>query len=174
MGNNQINQISQINRINPIKTVVFLCIFVSFGLFWACNTKQVYYEQESIPRAVWSKNNRIQFSYTVPDTSTLYSLEVDIENTNEYMYSNVFLFSTITFPDSLTVRDTLECIIADYQGEWTGKGLWNYTNTFGFKQKIRFPIPGTYTFSFEQAMRCANKECELVGITNVGLRINKL
>jgi gliding motility-associated lipoprotein GldH len=162
------------NQINTVPKFVVVGIIITILGCYACNSKQVYNEKTSIDNATWSKDSPITFSYTVPDTITQYTLQVTVENTNDYMYSNLFLFSTITFPDSLTIRDTLECMLANYKGEWTGKGWWGYSNEFNFKHNIRFPKPGTYTFSFEQAMRCTNKSCELTGIKSIGFRIIRL
>jgi len=163
MGKNQMNK-----YFSFVLLVVGIC-----SLFSACNSNVVFNDTVSFSESLWSKDNKVSFSYTIPDTSSTYSIQIEVENSDDYMYSNLFLFSTIVFPDSLQIRDTLECMLADYTGAWTGTGLWSYSNTFGFKKNIRFPKSGTYVFTIQQAMRCTNKPCEIIGIESVGLQIIK-
>jgi len=74
-------------------------------------------------------------------------------------------------PDGGLLKDTVNCILADNRGKWKGTGvgdLWDLKIPYigGFK----FAQTGSYTVSFEQAMRVENG---LNGITDVGLRVEK-
>lgn len=139
----------------------------------SCNNKVVYEETKEITNSSWNKNDIKKFTFNVPDTIHMYDIELDFTNSNDYVYSNLFIFSKIIFPNHTYANDTIEFVVADNKGEWTGSGFRSFTNKFLFKKSIKFPIKGTYTFSFEQAMRCTNKECTLDGIEDISLRIIK-
>ncbi len=105
----------------------------------------------------------------VLDTVSLFNLFVNIRNTGNYKYSNLFLFVDVFQPEGKIERDTIECILADSRGKWLGSSgsgsIWD--NQILFNRKARFPGVGKYVFRFTQAMR----EKELEGIMDVGLRI---
>lgn len=139
----------------------------------ACSSNVHYEHSVAIPKSHWDKDDSKQFEVEIADTNTLYSIYVILHHKKDYMYSNLFLFSDITLPDSSIIRDTVECVLANRQGDWIGKGSQNISNTFMFKKHIRFPIAGTYSFTFQQAMRCSNESCSLYGIESLGLQIVK-
>lgn len=104
------------------------------------------------------------------DTSNLHNMFVNVRNSTSYQYSNLFLFLDIDFPDGKRVRDTLECIIADRTGRWTGSGGGRIkSNQFLFRTDVWFPQQGIYRFTFQQAMRTPLLE----GITDIGLAIER-
>jgi|SRR5690554_4012105 gliding motility-associated lipoprotein GldH len=141
-------------------------------IFSQCSNKTIYSETVEIPESTWSKDDIIRFSIPVTDTNTVYSLTLDICNNEKYQYSNLYLFTNIIFPDNTFYRDTIEFILANNQGEWIGdKSLSSYTNTFLFRQGVKFPETGTYIFSFEQAMRCKNESCSITGIKSLSLSL---
>jgi gliding motility-associated lipoprotein GldH len=80
------------------------------------------------------------------------------------------LFLNIEFPDGTTLRDTIECILAQRNGQWSGKGFGKIrSNSFLFRTNVWFPQPGNYVFRMEQAMRTELLE----GIADIGLRIER-
>jgi len=108
------------------------------------------------------------YKVTILDSLQYYNFYINIKNTTEYPYQNLYLFFTTQFPDSTAFTDTLNCILCDAHGHWTGKKNGKIMkNKFIFKSKVRFPQTGTYTFSAQQAMRKYN----LIGITNFGITL---
>lgn len=150
-------------------SIIFLCSFIIIAT--SCNTNVVYEDTFEISNSVWQKKDIKKFTFEVPDTTHIFDIELQITNTDDYSYSNVFLFSNIIFPNRTYARDTIEFVVSNNKGEWTGSGMNSFTNSYPFKRGIRFPKTGVYTFSFEQAMRCVNKECSLEGIKEISLRI---
>jgi gliding motility-associated lipoprotein GldH len=64
--------------------------------------------------------------------------------------------------------DTLNCILSDAFGRWTGKGSGKIKeNRFVLKSKVRFPQTGIYIFSAQQAMT----DEDLKGIANFGITL---
>jgi gliding motility-associated lipoprotein GldH len=72
------------------------------------------------------------------------------------------------FPNNNMSRDTLEFILADFEGKWLGKGWGSVKeNTVLISADMRFPLSGIYEFKIQQAMR----QDTLKGIKNMGIRI---
>ncbi len=124
-----------------------------------------------LPDAVWNEENKIIFETNISDTISLHNFYINIRNSGDYQFSNLYVFVDIFSPDCKIQRDTIECILTDTQGRWLGKSgsgsVWD--NHILFKKNVRFPKSGKYVFRFEQAMRTK----ELEHIMDVGLRIEK-
>lgn len=153
-----------------ISSIVALCIVLLLG---ACTSKPIFESELDIKNAEWNLHNRASFSVDITDTLYSHDIYVSIENSDEYYYSNLYMFTQIQMPNKKVIIDTLELILADERGDFTGKRSVNgYTSIFSFKQNIRFPVTGNYVFKFEQAMRCDETE-NLGGILKVGMQIIK-
>ena len=80
------------------------------------------------------------------------------------------MFVEIESPTEKFNIDTVEFLLANSVGEWTGVSSGSIvTNKILFISKKRFPSIGTYTLSFNQAMR----QDELDEIMDVGLIMKK-
>lgn len=148
-------------------TVAFLLSLILFS----CDGNKVFEEYIEVENADWKKENIANFSFVIEDTISAHNLYLNVRNTGDYPYSNLYMFVKIKGPDGNFNVDTVNCKLADNRGEWLGKGvgdLWDlkipYIGAFKFAQ------PGEYNVSFEQAMRV---EDGLKGITDVGLRVEK-
>lgn len=144
---------------------------MSFIAFFSCDNSKVYEEYIEVENSVWLKENTATFNFTATDTILRHNLYINVRNTGDYPYSNLYLFLSMKGPNGNVLRDTVNCILADNRGKWLGKGigdLWDlqipYIKDFKFAQK------GEYSMSFEQAMRV---EKGLKGITDIGLRVEK-
>ena len=151
--------------------VNILLVFLMSIFLYACDGNKVYEEYIEVDNADWKKENVANFSFTIEDTLTAHNLYLNVRNTGDYPFSNLYMFVKIQGPDGNFNIDTVNCVLADNRGEWKGSGvgdLWDlripYIGGFKFAQK------GEYNVSFEQAMRVENG---LKGITDVGLRIEK-
>jgi gliding motility-associated lipoprotein GldH len=140
-------------------------------LLFSCDSNIVFEKYIEVENAIWIKENVADFGFDIQDTVNAHNIYINIRNTGDYPYSNLYLFVTIKGPDGSFSVDTVNCILADNRGKWKGKGvgdLWDlkipYIGQFKFAQQ------GKYTVSYEQAMRVENG---LKGITDVGLRVEK-
>jgi gliding motility-associated lipoprotein GldH len=86
-----------------------------------------------------------------------------------YPFKNLWLFYDIRLPDGSLENDTLEVVLADDFGKWTGQGISIYHNEFPLKMNYQFPDTGQYMIVFRQGMR----ENMLAGIEDIGLMIVK-
>jgi len=145
-------------------------LILSLAFISACNPDLVYQDSKTIPEEGWHYQEKISFSVEIEDTTSLHNLYLDVRNTTNYEYRNLFLFLDIEFPGNRVLRDTIECILAERSGEWTGKGFGRIkSNRFLFRTDVWFPRMGTYTFTFEQGMR----EEVLHGIKDIGIHIER-
>lgn len=133
----------------------------------SCDKLRYYEKNLPIKNGVWNINEKPFFEVEVKDTVQRFNFYINLRNNSSYEYSNIYMFLNTYFPNGQQARDTIECILADPRGYWLGKGTEIIEHQILFKRAVRFPIPGTYRFEFEQAMRKDNLE----DILDIGLRI---
>ncbi|HBI81291.1 MAG TPA: gliding motility lipoprotein GldH [Bacteroidales bacterium] len=137
-------------------------------LIAACSDNYVYNGYVTMPHERWHADSLASFRVPVSDTIIFYNLFVNVRNTTDYPYQNLYLFINITAPNGASVRDTFECYLADDHGKWLGKGKGKLRdNRFIYRQNIRFSTEGDYTVTLQQAMRVE----QLKGISEVGFRV---
>jgi gliding motility-associated lipoprotein GldH len=137
-----------------------------FSLF-ACDPKMVYDHFEKTPGDTWNWNEPLFFTPVIADSTRQYNLYLSVRHTREYPKSNLYLFVDITGPNGSSLRDTVELLIAEPSGKWTGNGFGSTLLVRKlYRRNIHFPLTGTYTFRIEQAMRI-----EELPVTDVGIRI---
>ncbi|MFB9055202.1 gliding motility lipoprotein GldH [Mariniflexile ostreae] len=151
--------------------LVFSCVLVS------CDSNRVYDVYKPVPNA-WHKDSVVRFEITPPDSTRAYNLFVNLRNTNQYKFNNLFLIVEMVFPHGKTVTDTLEYRMADPKGKLLGTGLSDVKeNKLWYKEHIVFNEKGNYTVNIQHAMRengKVNGVIELDGITDVGFRIENI
>ena len=150
----------------------FLLIsFLIILFFSSCDSNRVFDENFSFENANWDRYKTVSFKIEILDTISQNQFFINIRNTTDYKYSNLYLFITTQLPDGNISKDTIECILADINGKWLGNGLGSLKeNNILLKNDLVFPEKGTYIFEFEQAMRVEI----LQGIADIGIRIEKL
>jgi gliding motility-associated lipoprotein GldH len=150
----------------------FLFLFILCGIFFltSCDKKGVFESYSPIPGDKWQKDSI--FTYTIPikESSRSYNMYVNLRNSVDYSYSNIWLFLTITPPKGQTVGDTVEFVLADPSGKWFGNGYGKLRdNKLLYRRNVYFQAPGDYTFTVQHGMRAETLE----GIYNVGIRLEK-
>ena len=153
--------------------VLFLVLVFSLVMV-SCDSKRIYDDYKSVPDE-WNKDSIITFKINPPDSIKPYNLFVDLRNTNEYKYSNIFLIVEMVFPHGRTIKDTLEYRMTDPSGKFLGTGLMDVKeNKLWYKEGVVFKEAGEYTVNIQHAMRENGKihgVVSLEGITDVGFRI---
>ena len=152
-----------------MKSVKILLGFFSVVLFMACNSKVFYFEKNTIQDEAWDMKTSYAYPVEVTDTTRLYNFHINVRNTVDYPYANIFFFVKTTFPTGAIAMDTVECMLAEPDGKWLGKGTGRiYDNMFLFRENIIFPMKGKYEFEITHGMR----DTVIKGVSDVGLRIN--
>lgn len=160
-----------------IKNNSIIALLCSMYLLVSCDAKQVFDHYTVVPKNSWNKNDIIVFSFAIQDTITKNNLFIHIRNNKEYPFSNLFLITSMKFPNGQKIVDTLEYDMADATGKFLGRGFSDIKeNKLLYKEHITFPISGAYTLEVQQAMRKNNEidgVLSLGGVTDVGFRIEK-
>ncbi|MBC8320488.1 MAG: gliding motility lipoprotein GldH [Bacteroidetes bacterium] len=149
----------------------FISLSIISAIFSSCNSNTVYNQNVTLPSEGWFKNKAVAFNVNIYDTVNTYKFGLNIRNTINYRYCNLYVFLITEFPNGKIIRDTIECLLANHEGKWLGKG-WGQIkeNNIILKSDLRFPISGTYKFLIQQAMRVDT----LTGINDIGLSVIKV
>ncbi len=152
-------------------------VFLLFtGLFISCESNTVFSETRAMDNH-WGAQEVVAFKLPQLDSLKKYNLFINLRNTNEYKFNNVYLIVSMQFPHGKTITDTLEYRMANPDGSWMGQGIGNVKeNKLWYKENVSFSETGNYTVNIGHAMR-NNGDVEgvtkLEGITDVGFSIEE-
>ncbi|MEH6536943.1 MAG: gliding motility lipoprotein GldH [Psychroserpens sp.] len=154
----------------------FICLLI-LVISVSCDSNRVFDEYKSVPDE-WNKANKIEFKVTPPDSTRAYNLFVNLRNTEDYKYSNLFLIVEVNYPNGKTLKDTLEYKMANPDGTFLGTGFTDVKENKlwykGYEEPFVFNESGEYTVNIQHAMRqngSVDGIDKLEGITDVGFRI---
>lgn len=149
------------------RTILATCI-VAVGA--SCGPALVHQSDTEVPDGNWSRAWQPEFTFDISDTVNAHDVFIDLRHTGDYPFSDLYLFATVAGPGLPTVRDTVECLLADANGRWYGKGLGFIKNAHVlYKLNKRFPRAGRYSIRLEQAMRVD----PLPAVIDVGISVEK-
>lgn len=155
-----------------------LTVLIILSLLLSCNKNNVYFKFKDLPNNKWHKDSILKFVYIAKDTINRNNIYLNLRNDKNYEFSNLFLITEVNFPDKTKIIDTLEYEMTNEKGEFLGSGFSDTKeNKLEFKNNIKFPNKGDYTFKIQHAVRKIGKEkgiVELNGIIDVGLEIEKI
>ena len=87
-------------------------ILVLGVLFISCDSNRVFDEYKSITNNSWSQDHSINFKFEITDTISKNNLFINVRNSNQYQFSNLYIISSINFPNGKKIVDTLQYEIA--------------------------------------------------------------
>lgn len=152
------------------KPQLLLLIYSMILLSLSCDRKVVFEKNSIISDSKWNFKETLHYDVNINDTLRAHNIYINIRNSQEYQYNNIFLFLSTYAPNGNLLKDTFEISLADKKGKWYGKGAGNiYSLQVPYMQNIKFPYRGIYVFEIQHAMW--NEE--LNGITDVGIRIEE-
>ena len=150
------------------KGLFFVCLLMGSIFLLSCGKSAFFEENQHIVSDTWKQGDTLYYKVQVTDTIHFFNFYLNVRNSTEYRYRNLYLFINTRFPGGGIARDTVECILASADGKWHGKGMGKIKDSrILFKKAVRFPHAGTYLIGIEQAMR----EEQLAGIRDIGVRI---
>jgi gliding motility-associated lipoprotein GldH len=155
---------------------VFALSFILF-LIISCEFNTPFSKNKSLS-GVWNKEEYIDFDLPQLDRLKTYNLFVNLRNTNDYKYSNIFLIVAMNFPHGKIVTDTLEYKMANSDGTWLGNGISSIKdNKLWYKEQVSFQEEGIYTVSIRHAVRnngTVEGVTNLEGITDIGFSVEEI
>ncbi len=145
-----------------------LTILVLSAGFISCDRMMVYDDFRRIDNGSWAWDDPAEFTFSISDTSGFHDVQIHLRHFTEYPMSNLYLFLHMTGPSGQEMTDTLQMILAENSGEWIGRGVGNIREIgYLYRKNTRFPEPGEYSISIEQAMRLPE-----LPVSGVGVRIS--
>lgn len=161
----------------PLKTHKLFLLFSLVASIISCDQYRIFDDYISVGTKGWDKDNLVNFKFEISDTITRSNLFIQIRNTNEYEYSNIFLITELQYPNGFHVIDTLEYEMADIYGKWLGDGFTDMKESkLFYKESFQFPESGEYEINIQQAVRKRDQVegiQSVKGISDVGFRIEK-
>ena len=142
------------------------------ALLSSCNNGGVIFHSfNHLPERGWDKREIQRFSPEIEDTLGLYDIDISLRYTNDYAYSNLWLFVMYTDESGAQRTDTLECRLADVYGKWYGSG-WgpSYQQEIPFKKQFRFSSAGKSPILIQQGMR----EDVIRNIKDIGVKVTRV
>jgi gliding motility-associated lipoprotein GldH len=155
-------------RKDSLKIIVSV-FFIATCLLFSCGKDTVYNEYQPVNNKTWNRQDVYFFNFQIKDASIAYNVSLQLRNNDQYPYQNLWIFKEETQPSGVSVKDTIEYMLADDFGKWTGNGITLYQSRINLRNNYHFPDTGKYTISVMHGMRDDN----LKGIENVGLLIEK-
>ncbi|MRT15578.1 gliding motility lipoprotein GldH [Vitellibacter sp. q18] len=153
-----------------------LALFLLTVLAASCESNTVFSETRAMD-GFWGAEEVVEFKLPQMDSLKKYNLFLNIRNTNDYKYNNLFLVVSMNFPHGKTITDTLEYRMAKPDGSWLGQGIGKVKeNKLWYKENVQFFETGNYVITIAQAMRNnGNVEgvTKLEGITDVGFSVEE-
>lgn len=156
-----------------MRFLIVLCLSL---LCCSCSDNSVYDNYKTVS-GQWSSKEPLTFKISGLDTMQPYNAFINLRNTSDYKFSNLFLITELQYPNGKKVTDTLEYPMAYPDGTYMGDGFGDIKeNKLWYKEHLVFNEAGEYSISIKHAMRqngsVAGLET-LKGITEVGVRIEK-
>ncbi len=153
------------------KKVLLWGVLVVMLLVQGCDRRVFYAAERDVDEKGWNMNDAVAFDIAIEDTLEVYNFFFDLRNSVSYDKANAFFFINTTFPDGSIAYDTLECPLANVEGQWYGRRTGRYVdNRYYFRKHVIFPNAGNYHVEVSHGMRDTN----VAGIKSVGLRIERL
>jgi gliding motility-associated lipoprotein GldH len=138
---------------------------------WSCNNIDNYEWNTPIENHSWSSNQKINGSFNIEDTSSLYNLSVIVRHTDAYNYNNIWLKVGLQFPNDTLQYKKVNFSLGDDANGWEGVGMgdiWEVKKRLN-TQPVKFSKKGIYHFELANIMR----EDPLQQIISIGFSVEK-
>ena len=143
----------------------------------SCDDQLVSAEYHDVQPSGWAIQDVATFQIVPQDSVASYNLFINLRNTHDYEYNNLWLISQIKFPHGKVVTDTLQYRMTEPNGTFLGAGSNDVLeNKLWLKEGIRFRESGTYQIALKHAMRKTGEvkgDSQLKGVLEVGYSIEK-
>jgi len=150
------------------KIFFILCVNILLIVCSCGNSDYLFRENLSFKNEYWSAQDKIPFRFNVSDTTKIYLVGFNIRYTNAYPQQNMYVFLHTVFPNGMRTCDTVSVDLFSNEGRPLGKGRRVFELQTYFS-RVRFPMPGEYTMTLEQAMRMDT----LSGVVSMGVGVRE-
>lgn len=147
-----------------IVCLVFICS--------SCTEDRYFEDNQDFEDRIWNMEESAAFTFNVDSAELPYQIKLNVRNTMEYPYRNLYLKyllkdSTYIINDQLLNLKLFEAKSGKPYGDHQSD---IYSHQLILQDSVYFPETGEYTIKLNQYMR----EKELEGIVSVGIRIEQI
>jgi gliding motility-associated lipoprotein GldH len=138
---------------NTIYFIFLILVFVS------CGPKVIFEEKAEINNGVWTKDQKLSYSFEVTDTIKKYDILLNVNSNKEYKYQNIYINIETIFPKGNKTEDLVSLEISKPNGEPFGKCSGDECTTpILLQEKVKFPSLGKYIINMYQYSRLQSIE----------------
>lgn len=152
-----------------LSLLVIICL-----CFVGCQEKVVHTDHQGFSSG-WSNKDTLVFNFEAPDTIRPFNVFFNTRLNQDYEFDNLYLITTISFPNGKQIGDTLEYEMAYPSGELMGTGFGSIKESkLWYKSNVVFAEKGTYKLKVKHAMRKFGEIKALdtlVGIMDFGIQL---
>ena len=145
----------------------------AISLLFSCDEQRVFENNVDFNDRYWVVGERPEFAFEISDTVDAYNLYVNVRNSLDYPYANIFVTYYLRDSSNVLLKKDLvrQTLFNEKTGEPMGEsGLGDlYDHRIPLLSNYTFSEPGTYKVAFEHYMR----RDTLDGVLAVGLRVEK-
>ena len=146
----------------------YLVAILWISVLVSCGPTPTFSERIEVNPEGWPVAEPISFTAAIPDSTTVYNLNLIVDHSIEYRYENIYLKIKTIFPDRPEKEEQLNIDLATNIGKWVGKCSGDNCKTKVYLlENFKFPSPGDYTFQLQQYTR--NEE--LKGINSLQMEL---
>ncbi len=138
----------------------------------ACDPARVFEDNHDFPEGAWLATEKPVFAFTITDTAARYTVRLNVRNSVNYQFYNLFAALTLRDPTGqVRARQLHEMVLLDKAtGQPLGDGLGDlFDHQFVALRHVRFTRPGTYRAEVSQYMRLP----VLPELLSVGIRVER-
>nr|WP_062121868.1 gliding motility lipoprotein GldH [Geofilum rubicundum] len=103
------------------KFQVLPALLVMAVFTFSCQSSVVFDEVFELGEQGWHKDQKAVFQVEISDTSQVLDVGMTFRHSDDYPYSNIWLFVDMEGDKGVLVKDTLEFFLSETDGRWLGK-----------------------------------------------------
>ncbi|WP_159038338.1 gliding motility lipoprotein GldH [Brumimicrobium mesophilum] len=150
-----------------VKHFTFIAMLGLFTTLQSCGENPYFDQAYSFEDVSWDKKDTAVFKVDVQDSLMVHDFILTLRTTKEYLYSNLWVYISVTAPDGTTSKVAQKIPLAAPDGSWLGK-----TSGALVESRLRFdskpfPIKGEYVFKIMNA----TQDESISNVMDIGLRI---
>lgn len=156
-------------------------ILLSTGLVFllaSCNLGVAHMEFVSLDNAVWDKDNAIVFEFTPTDSTEVYDWYLQLRNTHDYPYANLYLITELSTDEGVISTDTIAYTMANSDGSWRGSASMSLVeHKIPYQLERSFNSTKLHRLKIRQAMRSLGSTeplQKLIGVSDIGYSIETI
>ncbi len=152
------------------RSLFIMCVAFAIAVsFFSCDESTVYDNYVHTTVTGWEKNEELSFYIPHVESSGTYNIGIGLRTTKAFPFTRLSLVIEQTIlPSRKTLTDTLNCILADDNGNILGKGVGCYQYDFSLKDVLL-----NKNDSLHIVIHHAMKRDILPGVSDIGVKVSK-